>query len=287
MLSPKRAQEEADYQAAWKVAEKQELAESLLDFDMALALKLSYENEAATAIDDEAIVALENLELLGARMTLGERNCNLLVRAGRKVGMLNNCVICLNEFDNDNFAILECLHGFCQECMKKTILMNMDNGSVDITCPNVDTNHGRCEHQLTHEEIELFLNDSALFEKYRKIQLNQTLDKASDCAWCPRPGCENAMIGDANSAMSTCPECQLQFCFSCKTPDWHEGSTCENFRRWKKENGSADIKYAEWKQKNSKDCPKCKVPIEKNGGCNHMHCTHCGTHFYWNTLKIR
>ena len=28
-------------------------------------------------------------------------------------------------------------------------------------------------------------------------------------------------------------------------------------------------------------CPKCQAPIEKNGGCNHMHCTRCGRHFDW------
>ena len=25
-------------------------------------------------------------------------------------------------------------------------------------------------------------------------------------------------------------------------------------------------------QANTKDCPKCKVAINKDGGCNHMHC---------------
>jgi hypothetical protein len=28
-------------------------------------------------------------------------------------------------------------------------------------------------------------------------------------------------------------------------------------------------------------CPGCQVPIEKNEGCDHMHCTFCGLHFSW------
>lgn len=28
-------------------------------------------------------------------------------------------------------------------------------------------------------------------------------------------------------------------------------------------------------------CPTCKAPIEKNGGCNHMHCERCGQNFCW------
>ena len=30
-----------------------------------------------------------------------------------------------------------------------------------------------------------------------------------------------------------------------------------------------------------KPCPKCFVPIEKNGGCSHMKCIWCGLHFCW------
>uniref|UniRef100_A0A7S4WCP3 RING-type domain-containing protein n=1 Tax=Alexandrium monilatum TaxID=311494 RepID=A0A7S4WCP3_9DINO len=33
---------------------------------------------------------------------------------------------------------------------------------------------------------------------------------------------------------------------------------------------------------NMRRCPACGVPIEKNGGCNHMTC-HCGCHFDWRT----
>ncbi len=40
------------------------------------------------------------------------------------------------------------------------------------------------------------------------------------------------------------------------------------------------------KNRNSKFCPNCGVPIEKNDGCSDMFCTICKTFFNWNTLVI-
>ena len=36
-----------------------------------------------------------------------------------------------------------------------------------------------------------------------------------------------------------------------------------------------------WVTKNTKACPGCKAPIQKNGGCNHVTCTRCQGHFCW------
>ena len=35
-----------------------------------------------------------------------------------------------------------------------------------------------------------------------------------------------------------------------------------------------------------KPCPRCFCPIEKNGGCHHMYCTHCHTHFCWDCMQV-
>lgn len=33
--------------------------------------------------------------------------------------------------------------------------------------------------------------------------------------------------------------------------------------------------------KHSRPCPKCRYPIEKNGGCNHVRCSSCQFYFCW------
>ena len=37
----------------------------------------------------------------------------------------------------------------------------------------------------------------------------------------------------------------------------------------------------QWILKNTKQCPNCKKPIEKNKGCNHMTCSQCKYEFCW------
>jgi hypothetical protein len=32
-------------------------------------------------------------------------------------------------------------------------------------------------------------------------------------------------------------------------------------------------------------CPRCRVRIEKNGGCSHMHCSRCNHDFTWQPLE--
>ncbi|KAL6654621.1 hypothetical protein ACP70R_008086 [Stipagrostis hirtigluma subsp. patula] len=55
-------------------------------------------------------------------------------------------------------------------------------------------------------------------------------------------------------------------------------------RAWLAKNVN-DSQNAIWLLANTKHCPKCRRPIEKNQGCNHMHCSCCGHHFCWLCLE--
>jgi len=86
-----------------------------------------------------------------------------------------------------------------------------------------------------------------------------------------------------------------RFCFSCKkAPHWP--IMCDGLEMWmetiKEEIGvrgdEEGLSFEEtaqrlWIKANTRPCPKCQIPIEKNDGCNHMTCTNrnCRYEFCW------
>ena len=59
---------------------------------------------------------------------------------------------------------------------------------------------------------------------------------------------------------------------------------CETVRQWNVKN-SAESENLTWIIANTKPCPKCQRPIEKNQGCMHMTCSQCRYEFCWLCLE--
>ena len=80
-----------------------------------------------------------------------------------------------------------------------------------------------------------------------------------------------------------CTQCQTQYCFSCTMP-YHAPNSCQTIRRWhiKCQDDSETRNYL---LVHTQDCPKCKVCIEKSGGCSHMTCNRCKHEFCWVCLN--
>jgi len=202
-------------------------------------------------------------------------------RKERELALQNktyDCPICYTDFPIDEMYVLdECYHRYCSECLRNYILTNMGDGKVSvITCP-----HPECKVLLHLTEVR-HLIPADQFERFERFILQQALESMPDVSWCPKAGCTNAMIGDPNRPMMVCSNtsCNFSYCFNCKE-EWHADSTCEQYQQWKIENREADARYEEWVRANAKRCPKCKSPIEKNGGCNHMTCKKCSHEFCW------
>ena len=98
-------------------------------------------------------------------------------------------------------------------------------------------------------------------------------------AWCENSECNH--IYDISAVLANgkivryCPECKNKYCTKCKKIALgnHE-IACE--RKWIQEN---DVECEEWIVMNTITCPNCKFSFEKSGGCNHMTCPCCKSHF--------
>lgn len=193
------------------------------------------------------------------------------------------CEICFTSNGLEGIAILDkCGHFYCLECMRHFLDANVKDRKLVIKCPS-----DGCKTKLLHNDIRM-IGTVETFELYERYLLENTLGRDKHCKFCPRPGCGMAMYQIGDNPMLTCPKCEVKFCFNCNTSDWHTGVTCKNFKKWKKENGDADALFEKWKskkKKNVKKCPRCKVDIQKNGGCNHMHCSNCNHNFNWSDQR--
>lgn len=106
-------------------------------------------------------------------------------------------------------------------------------------------------------------------------------DSSKSMRWCPAPGCFYG--SEVETVFAKCVECPCgwMYCFKCGVED-HRPCDCDAVNEWLKrdESGGANAK---WLLAYTKDCPKCRKPIEKNQGCNYMRCQHpgCQQEFCW------
>jgi IBR domain len=81
-----------------------------------------------------------------------------------------------------------------------------------------------------------------------------------------------------------CIDCELIWCLRCNAS--HYGETCKEFTLKTVDHDSKKMFTEELASGNIKLCPGCNQLVQKNGGCNHITCGLCKTHFCWLCLWI-
>eukprot|EP00826_Nyctotherus_ovalis_P024577 TRINITY_DN1898_c0_g4_i3.p1 TRINITY_DN1898_c0_g4~~TRINITY_DN1898_c0_g4_i3.p1 ORF type:complete len:506 (+),score=143.67 TRINITY_DN1898_c0_g4_i3:30-1547(+) len=185
------------------------------------------------------------------------------------------CPICFEDIGKDNSAYLKCHHAFCIDCWRGHLIAELDKG---VACILAKCPFPKCKLRVGPSLFEKFL-PPAQYGKYKKFWATAFVDSCKTLKWCPNPGC-NYVVEEvyATTKEVTC-ECAYVFCFACGK-EGHLPVNCEMAKKWDAKNTS-ESENVTWIAANTKPCPKCKRPIEKNQGCNHMTCSQCRYEFCW------
>ncbi|GFQ04213.1 probable E3 ubiquitin-protein ligase ari2 [Phtheirospermum japonicum] len=188
-----------------------------------------------------------------------------------------SCEICFEQFPATETTIMDCGHCFCNECWTEHFVVQINEGkSRRISCMA-----HKCYSICNEEYIRNLVSarDPQLAEKFDRYLLESYIEDNKKVKWCPSiPHCGNAVRVEDDEYCEVECACGLQFCFSCSS-EAHSPCSCPMWEFWvrKCEVESENIK---WITENTKYCPKCHKPVDKNGGCNLVQCI-CGQPFCW------
>ncbi|OMO87652.1 Zinc finger, C6HC-type [Corchorus capsularis] len=165
------------------------------------------------------------------------------------------CGICFDTYPLDEIKSTRCGHPYCNECWSSYIKTAIADGPgcLFLRCPEPS-----CNAAVTKDLV-----------------VNRTIKN------CPSPGCENAIefIAGCGSNDVFC-SCTHSFCWNC-SEEAHRPVDCETAKKWMAKN-SSEAENVNYILAFTKPCPKCRKPIEKNLGCNHMTCrAPCHYQFCW------
>jgi len=189
------------------------------------------------------------------------------------------CPICMDDIEPQDQKKLSCGHTYCADCLMGAINTGIkDQNTASMKCPDPN-----CNHQFDEQEIRNITNNNkTILGQYSTITLTEFFKKqAGDkiIRQCPTPDCSYAFINDRNDTQSyTCPTCKHTYCANCLVS--HSRSVSCKEAQETQDPSKNEAAFEKWVKENTKPCPHCKKPIQKNDGCKHMTCN-CGYEFCW------
>ncbi|ETO16201.1 hypothetical protein RFI_21156 [Reticulomyxa filosa] len=178
------------------------------------------------------------------------------------------CHICfMNNAKQEGFALSNCGHMFCTECIKQYWSNRIAHGNV----------HLRCFHPINDKWVCVYRIDEYCGKEVNEMDILQVVDKTNGEKFCrfkeslknPNirqcPKCDHSQSGSPDQPTMSCEKCNTVYCFYHSVAHPIE-ECCEAYesRMLKQDKLNREV------TDNTKPCPHCKYLIEKSGGCNHM-----------------
>ncbi|KAJ3949658.1 uncharacterized protein N0V96_000782, partial [Colletotrichum fioriniae] len=172
-----------------------------------------------------------------------------------------------------------CGHIYCAGCYEHTVLSNAKSPSQNgIKCFG---DSGKCGKPITLQELDSNLGYKGVDKLIERSLSSYLQANTATYHCCPTPGCEQLykvtpMAADNKGTIQRCVGCLEILCTSCHMPH-DDNVTCDKAE----DHVNAEL----MKGLNIKPCPKCKTPVDRYEGCNHLECK-CGAHVCWHCMAV-
>ena len=189
----------------------------------------------------------------------------------------HDCTVCWTEAE-DAYRT-PCGHVYCASCFASQCC-SAGEGDLPVRCLG---DSATCLQVFGLQEIKDSLPPQAFEQLLQDSFTAHVRTHPQSFQYCPTPDCQQIYRVTATGVVTTCPSCLTPICTACQVTA-HDGMDCETYARV---GTQGDEEFRTWKLENGnvKDCPVCKVPIEKSYGCNHMECRNCAAHICWVCLE--
>lgn len=179
---------------------------------------------------------------------------------------------------------MACRHFYCVTCLTRYVTLRLEENVTLLTCPAY-----KCAKVIDRVTLASLL-PLATYQRHFRLAVQSVVTESDWLQWCGARGCENALEGQPEGqGLAAVVQCHCGFvsCFSCRH-EAHWPATCQQLQwyndtheRKHASDSQSEEKTLKWLEQYTQDCPRCKSPIEKNGGCSHMNCKFCGAQFCW------
>nr|XP_035932561.1 E3 ubiquitin-protein ligase parkin isoform X2 [Halichoerus grypus] len=221
---------------------------------------------------------------------------NLITTNSRDV----TCVTCTDvrspvlvfQCNHRHVICLDCFYLYCVTRLNDRQFIHDPQLGYSLPCV------AGCPNSLIKELHHFRILGEEQYNRYQQYGAEECVLRMGGVL-CPSPGCGAGLLPEPGMTKVTCEGgsglgCGFVFCRDCKEA-YHEGECSTLFEA----SGAVTQAYrvdekaaeqARWEEasketikKTTKPCPRCHVPVEKNGGCMHMKCPQpqCGLEWCW------
>uniref|UniRef100_A0A3P8UV00 E3 ubiquitin-protein ligase parkin n=1 Tax=Cynoglossus semilaevis TaxID=244447 RepID=A0A3P8UV00_CYNSE len=198
-------------------------------------------------------------------------------------------VVLVFQCSERHVICLDCFRRYCETRLNERSFIQDAAVGYSLPCA------AGCADSLIKELHHFRVLGVNQYERYLQYGAEECLLSIGGLM-CPSPGCGAGLVPADGSRRVECDRrmgCGFVFCRNCREC-YHEG-LCQTLSTPQTGDVSQGFSVSEeaclrgrWEQaslrlirESTKRCPKCSVPVERNGGCMHMRCSLCKSEWCW------